>query len=95
LPADIPKSIDLDVTELSFGQVLRVSDLDHGGKMKFLTPEDNVVAHIVAIKEEVVETPDATAAAAIEGAPAEPEVLKKGKQDADAAAPAADAKAKK
>jgi len=95
LPGDIPSSISLDVTELGFGQVLRVSDLDHGGKMKFLTPEDNVVAHIVAIKEEVVETPDATAAAAIEGAPAEPEVLKKGKQDADAAAPAADAKAKK
>lgn len=96
LPGDIPSSISLDVTELSFGQVLRVSDLDHGGKMKFLTPEDNVVAHIVAIKEEVVETPDATAAAAVEGAPAEPEVMKKGKQDADAAAePAADAKAKK
>jgi large subunit ribosomal protein L25 len=90
LPGDIPSSIELDVTELTFGQVKRVSDLDHGGKLKFLTPEDSVVAHVVAIKEEVVATPDATAAVA--GAPAEPEVVKKGKQDAEGAA---DTKAKK
>jgi hypothetical protein len=89
LPGDIPSSIELDVTELTFGQVKRVSDLDHGGKLKFLTPEDSVVAHVVAIKEEVVATPDATAAVA--GAPAEPEVVKKGKQDAEGAA---DTKAK-
>jgi large subunit ribosomal protein L25 len=88
LPGDIPSHIDLDVTELTFGQVKRVADLDHGGKLKFLTPEDSVVAHVVSIKEEVAETADATAAAA--GAPAEPEVVKKGKQDE-----AADAKAKK
>jgi large subunit ribosomal protein L25 len=88
LPGDIPSHIDVDVTELTFGQVKRVADLDHGGKLKFLTPEDSVVAHVVSIKEEVAETADATAAAA--GAPAEPEVVKKGKQDE-----AADAKAKK
>jgi large subunit ribosomal protein L25 len=90
LPGDIPSHIDLDVTELTFGQVKRVSDLDHGGKLKFLTAEDSVVAHVVAVKEEVVATPDATAAAA--AAPAEPEVVKKGKQDAEGAA---DTKAKK
>lgn len=94
LPGDIPSSIELDVTELTFGQVMRVSDLDHGGKVKFLTPEDSVIAHVVSIKEEVVETPDAAAAAAaVPGAAAEPEVVKKGKQDAEAAP--ADAKAKK
>jgi len=82
LPADIPSYINLDVTNLAFGDVLRVSDLPHGGKLKFLTDEGATVAHIVAIKEEVVETPDAVAAAT----PAEPEVAKKGKQDADAAA---------
>ena len=82
LPADIPSYIGVDVSNLAFGDVLRVSDLPHGGKLKFLTDEGATVAHIVAIKEEVVETPDAVAAAT----PAEPEVAKKGKQDADAAA---------
>jgi large subunit ribosomal protein L25 len=86
LPTDIPSHIDVDVSNLAFGDVLRVSDLPHGGKLKFLTDENNTVAHIVAIKEEVVATPEAEAAAAA-AAPAEPEVVKKGKQEtAEAAA---------
>jgi large subunit ribosomal protein L25 len=85
LPGDIPSHIDVDVSNLAFGDVMRVSDLPHAGKLKFLTDENNAVAHVVAIKEEVVATPDATAAVA--GTTAEPEVVKKGKQDtADAAA---------
>jgi large subunit ribosomal protein L25 len=88
LPTDIPSHIDVDVSNLAFGDVLRVSALPHGGKLKFLTDENNTVAHIVAIKEEVVATPEAEAAAAA-AAPAEPEVVKKGKQEtAEAAAPA-------
>jgi large subunit ribosomal protein L25 len=82
LPGDIPGHIDVDVSNLEFGDVLRVSDLPHGGKFKFLTDETSTVAHVVAIKVEVEPTVDAVAAAA----PAEPEVAKKGKQDADAAA---------
>ncbi len=39
LPGDIPSHIDVDVSELVFGQVVRVSDLPHGGKVKFLTDE--------------------------------------------------------
>ena len=62
--------------------MLRVSDLPHGGKFKFLADEDATVAHVVSIKEEVEPAADAVAAAA---APAEPEVVKKGKQDAEAA----------
>jgi large subunit ribosomal protein L25 len=88
LPGDIPSHIDLDVSNLAFGDVLRVSDLPHGGKLKFLTDENSTVAHVVAIKEEVVATPEAEAAAAA-AAPAEPEVAKKGKQEsAEAEAPA-------
>jgi len=82
LPSDIPGHIDVDVSNLAFGDVLRVSDLPHGGKFKFLTDETSTVAHVVAIKVEAEPTPDAVAAAA----PAEPEVAKRGKQDADAAA---------
>ncbi len=86
LPADIPSHLDVDVSNLELFGPIHVSDLPHSGSIKFLGDEDATVAHVTAIKEEVVETPDATAAAA----PAEPEVAKKGKQDAEAA-PAADA----
>ncbi|MEO6829192.1 MAG: 50S ribosomal protein L25 [Acidobacteriaceae bacterium] len=83
LPADIPGNIEVDVSELSFGMVIRVADLSRGGKLKFITDEDATVAHITAIREEVVATPDALAAAT----PAEPEVAKKGKTETpDAAA---------
>ncbi len=89
LPGDIPSHIDVDVSNLNIGDSVRVADLPHEGKIKFLTDEDATVAHVVSIREEVVETPDAVAAAST---PAEPEVVKKGKQDAPdaAAAPAAD-----
>ncbi len=80
LPGDIPGHIDIDVSELKFGDVVRVADLPHTGSLKFLTDENATVAHVVSIREEVVATPDAVAAVA--GAPAEPEVVKKGKQDA-------------
>src|ERR1700745_427355 len=33
LPADIPSFIEVDVTELVFGKVLRVVDLPHSGKL--------------------------------------------------------------
>jgi large subunit ribosomal protein L25 len=93
LPGDIPANIPLDVTKLVFGMVLRVSDLAHTDKLKFLTPEDTPIAHITSVKEEVAPTPEAEAAAATE-APAEPEVVKKGKQEtAEGAAPAAAEKA--
>jgi large subunit ribosomal protein L25 len=82
LPADIPSHIDADVSELVFGKVLRVSDLPHGDKLTFLTDANQPVAHVTSVKEEVVATPDATAADAT-ATPAEPEVIKKGKQDAD------------
>src|SRR5438270_134030 len=82
LPSDIPSHIDADVSELVFGTVLRVKDLPHGGKLKFLTDEDQAVAHITSVKEEVAPTPEATAEAAAT-APAEPEVIKKGKQETE------------
>ena len=101
LPADIPSHIDADVRELVFGKVLRVSDLPHDAKWKFLTDANQPVAHIVSVKEEVAPTPEAAAEAAA-AAPAEPEVIKKGKQEvpeegaeAAAAAPAKPEKAEK
>jgi len=79
LPGDIPSHIDLDVTNMSIGDVLRVSDLPHSDKLKFLTDEGTTVAHVVAIKEEVAPAAEEVAAAA--ATPAEPEVVKKGKTE--------------
>ncbi len=84
LPGDIPSHIDVDVTNMSMGDVLRVSDLPHSDKLKFLTAEDTTVAHVVAIKEEAAPAAEEVAAAAT--APAEPEVVKKGKTETAEAA---------
>lgn len=84
LPGDIPSHIDVDVTALELHGAIRIADLPHSGKLKFLGEEDATVAHVTIVKEE---------AAAEEAAVTEPEVAKKGKTDA-AAAPAADAKKK-
>jgi large subunit ribosomal protein L25 len=90
LPGDIPSSITVDVSNLALNASIRVADLPHGGKFKFISDEDETVVHVVSIREEVV--PDAAAVAA--ATPAEPEVAKKGKTDApaEAAAPAKGAK---
>jgi large subunit ribosomal protein L25 len=82
LPGDIPTSIEADVSELVFGKVLRVSDLPRDPKWKFLSDANLPVAHITSVKEEVVATPDAVAADAT-ATPAEPEVIKKGKQETE------------
>ncbi len=82
LPADIPSHIDVDVSHLTFGMVLRVSDLPHSEKLKFLTDANQPVAHVTSVKEEVVATPEAVAAEAA-ATPAEPEVIKKGKQETE------------
>src|ERR1700752_2745594 len=81
LPADIPSHIDADVSHLTFGKVLRVSELPQSEKIKVLTDPNQPVAHVTAVKEEVVAAPEAAAAEA--AAPAEPEVIKKGKQETE------------
>jgi len=93
LPADIPKSIEADISHLVFGVELRVKDLEHNSKLKFLTDDERMVAHITSVKEEVAPTPEAAAEAA--AAPAEPEVIKKGKQEAEGEEAEAEGKAEK
>jgi len=94
LPGDIPSYIDVDVSHLTFGKVLRVSDLPHNEKLKILTDANQPVAHVTSVKEEVVVAPEAVAAEA--GAtPAEPEVIKKGKAETEEEGEAAPEKAEK
>jgi large subunit ribosomal protein L25 len=94
LPEDIPSHIDVDVSDLTFGKVLRVSDLPHNEKLKFLTDANQPVAHVTSVKEEVVAAPEAVAAEA-GAAPAEPEVIKKGKAETDEEGEAAPEKGEK
>jgi len=80
LPTDIPEHIDVDVTEMALNQSVRVRDLAQDAKWKPVTDADTMLVHIVMPKAE-----ESAAAATAEGATAtaEPEVVKKGKDDKD------------
>src|SRR5947199_8628768 len=64
LPGDIPNQIELNVSELVFGVVLRVSDLPKSDKIKVMTDPDQPVVHIITIKEEEVPSGDSGAGGA-------------------------------
>ncbi|HKQ87539.1 MAG TPA: 50S ribosomal protein L25 [Candidatus Acidoferrales bacterium] len=100
LPSDIPEEFKVDVSELLIGKQLRAADLPlDPEKIKLVTDPQRVLAHVVTLKKE--EEPTAEAAVAAETAPAEPEVIKKGKKEeegegeAEAAAPKAEKAEKK
>jgi large subunit ribosomal protein L25 len=79
LPADIPEHITVDVTELMLHDGVRVRDIV-AGKWKAVSDADMLIVHVISPKVEEVAAPaDAAAAAATPTAPAEPEVIKKGK----------------
>ena len=93
LPDDIPEHFTVDTSELMIGQSIRASALPMTGSIRLTSNPDAVISHVVAMKAEVVETPAAEGAAP--AAPAEPEVIKKGKKEEEgAAAPAAEEKDK-
>jgi large subunit ribosomal protein L25 len=89
LPDDIPEKFVINVSDLMIGQSRRASDVQISGSMKLVSDPQSVIAHIVALRAEAVETPAEDAAAP---AAAEPEVAKKGKKEE---APAAEEKGKK
>jgi large subunit ribosomal protein L25 len=77
LPADIPESVEVDVTELLMNQGVRIRDVAQGAKWTPVSEPDTMLVHVVPLRVE--EAPVAEAAAP--GAAAEPEVIKKGKTD--------------
>jgi large subunit ribosomal protein L25 len=86
LPTDIPEKVELDVTALVIGRSLHVSDLSIPNAT-ILTDAELTIAVVVAPRVEEVAAP----VAAVEGAaapeaPAEPEVIKKGKVEEEAGA---------
>jgi large subunit ribosomal protein L25 len=83
LPADIPEHVEVDVSELMLHQGVRVRDISSGVKWKPISDAELMLVHVIMPKAEEVAAPaDAAAAPA---ATAEPEVIKKGKKDEDAA----------
>ena len=86
LPDDIPEAFMVSVADLTIGQSKRASDVPVSGSMKLVSAPDMVIAHVVALRAEVVETPaEGAAATPAAGAAAEPEVMKKGKKDEEPA----------
>jgi len=82
LPGDIPERIEVEVTDLGINDALRISDVLVSPKIKIMDDSDQVVVHVIAVKEEVAPVPGAAPAAEGEAAPAaEPEVMKKGKKE--------------
>ena len=84
LPADIPDSLEVDITNLSIGDAVHVRDLAGSAAWTPVTDPDQMIVHIISIKVAEEATPAegvvAGAAAATAGA-AEPEVIKKGKPE--------------
>ena len=68
LPADLPETVNMDVSELEIGSALHVSDLKLGNKVVILSDADAVVASVSAPKVELEEDED-------EDVGAEPEVI--------------------
>lgn len=86
LPDDIPEHYTMDVTELMLGQNRRAGDIPLAGSMKLVSPADQVIAHVVALRHEEEAAAPAEVAAAPVAAAAEPEVIKKGKKEEEGAA---------
>jgi len=83
LPGDIPERIEIDVTDLGINDSLRISNVPVNAKIKVMEDPDQVVVHVIAVKEEAAPVPGAAPAAEGEApaAAAEPEVMKKGKKE--------------
>ena len=89
LPDEIPEHFIVDVSELMIGQGIRASEIPLPPGVTLVSPADAVISHVVALKVEAEPEPAAVEGAA-PAAPAEPEVIKKGKKEEEGAVPAAE-----
>jgi len=77
LPNAIPDRIDVDINNLGMHEYIRLGELKLPEGVKVLDDPERVVVGVTHVKAEVVETPEAVAAAAgtEAAAPSEPEVI--------------------
>src|SRR5207247_10073457 len=77
-----PSVVKMYVSEMMPGRQLRVSDVPvDTGKMQLITEPERVIARVVTLRVEEEKPVEAVAAEV--AAPAEPEVIKKGKKEAE------------
>ena len=81
LPTDIPENITVDVSELMLHESIRLRDLPVDPKWKAISEGDTMLVHIVMPKAEEEPAAATAEAGAVAAAPAEPEVIKKGKTE--------------
>ena len=79
LPADIPERVEIDVTDLTLNQGVRVRDVAVNAKWTPVTEPETMLVHVIAPRAEAAATTEPGAA------PAEPEVIKKGKKEEEGA----------
>ena len=79
LPTDIPEHIEIDVSEMLLNQSVRVRELPQSDKWKAVSDGETMLVHIVMPKAE--ESATATTEVAAAPTTAEPEVIKKGKEE--------------
>ena len=75
-PAHIPNHVDVDVTHLAMGHSLHIRDLKLPEGVEVLSDEDATICAVIA--------PRAAVEAAAEPGAAEPELIRKAKEDEDA-----------
>jgi large subunit ribosomal protein L25 len=76
-PANIPNHVDVDVSHLAMGHSLHIRDLKLPVGVEVLSDEDATICAVIAPRA-------AVEAAAAEGTVAEPELIRKAKEDEDA-----------
>jgi len=76
-PANIPNHIDVDVTHLAMGHSLHVRDIKLPEGLEVLSDEDATICAVIAPRAVVEATP-------AEPGAAEPELIRKAKEDEDA-----------
>jgi large subunit ribosomal protein L25 len=76
-PANIPNHVDVDVSHLAMGHSLHIRDLKLPAGVEVLSDADATICAVIAPRA-------AVEAAAAEGSVAEPELIRKAKEDEDA-----------
>lgn len=90
LPTDIPEQLDVDVSALNIGESLTAADIKlEAGKMALLSDPELAIAIVAAPRVEEEVAPEA---AVVEGAAAEPEVIREKKEEAEEGAEGSEGK---
>lgn len=80
LPDEIPEHFEVNVAAMTLGQSLRASQVELSGTMKLVSPAEQVISHVIAVRGSAETEGEGEAAKA-----AEPEVVKKGKKEEEGA----------